>query len=92
VRPGATTLYLPEIISNSLADQRGPRQARTPASRILMRVVYAVNEGIGAAAASTYIRSANRYLDDNAVLVLLRDGDPTKHEKHIIAATRAFLE
>jgi hypothetical protein len=60
--------------------------------RILYRVVYAITEAYGPAAASAFIRSANPQLDDDAVLFLLRDDEPLKQEKRIVAATRAFLE
>jgi hypothetical protein len=60
--------------------------------RILSKVTYAITACIGSAAASGFIRSANPSLNDEAVLLLLREENPIRHEKHIIAATRKFLE
>lgn len=77
----------------SSGDLDGPRsEVVEDRLRILYQVVSAVAEAYGPAAASGFIRGANPQLNDDAILMLLRNDDVLEHERRIIAATRSFLD
>ncbi len=65
--------------------------------RTLFRVVYEITAVFGAATATSFLRSSNPELDDDAPLLVLREDDSDEAavlERHrrVLAAARAFLE
>lgn len=61
--------------------------------QLLFRIVYAITLVYGrASVATSFLRSANPQLDDEAPLVLLASEPVDQVQRRLLAATRAFLE
>jgi uncharacterized protein (DUF2384 family) len=61
--------------------------------QLLFRIAYAITLVYGTGSVTTsFLRSANPQLDDQAPLVLLATSDPDETQRSLLAATRAFLE
>lgn len=61
--------------------------------QLLFRIVYAITLVYGrASVATSFLRSANPQLDDEAPLVLLASEAVDSVQRRLLAATRAFLE
>lgn len=61
--------------------------------QLLFRIAYAITLVYGAASVATsFLRSANPQLDDQAPLVLLASEPVDAVQRRLLAATRAFLE
>lgn len=61
--------------------------------QLLFRIVYAITLVYGrASVATSFLRSANPQLDDQAPLVLLASEPVEAMQRPLLAATRAFLE
>lgn len=63
----------------------------------LFRVVYEITGVFGAATATSFLRSSNPQLDDDAPLLVLREDAPNEaamleQHRRVVAAARAFLE
>lgn len=61
--------------------------------RLLFRISYAITRTYGRpSVATSFLRSANPQLEDEAPLLVLRQSDPDDAQQRLLAATRAFLE
>lgn len=61
--------------------------------QLLFRIAHAITLVYGTGSVTTsFLRSANPQLDDQAPLVLLASADPDESQRALLAATRAFLE
>jgi uncharacterized protein (DUF2384 family) len=75
-------------------EQTEPRDHTEQARlQLLFRIAYAITLVYGSGAVATsFLRSANPQLDDQAPLVLLSQSDPDQVQRALLTATRAFLE
>lgn len=74
-------------------DKVAPREHdATTKLTILFRLTRSIAQVYSPAVAMAFLRAANPQLDDNAPLLVLRDGDPDHVQKPLLAAARAFLE
>jgi hypothetical protein len=58
---------------------------------VLFRVAWAISSVYSDRTAALFLRSANPQLNDEAPLMVLRDGDPDVAQRRVLAATEAFL-
>lgn len=76
-------------------DERTEPRDHTEHARLqlLFRIAYAITLVYGTGSVTTsFLRSANPQLDDEAPLVVLARSDPDESQRPLLAATRAFLE
>lgn len=74
-------------------EQTEPREHDVAARlAILYRITRSIADVYTPAVAAAFLRSANPQLDDTSPLMLLRDSDPDRVQKPLLATARAFLE